>query len=247
MNERGKMNNKNKMKVFILAAGLGTRLRPYTDTMPKPMVPLNNVPLIGHIFNRLGEVGCTDIVVNLHHKADILRNYFKTRDDVVVTESFEDELLETGGGAKKALPLLGDSPFLMINGDAFWSDSKDAHLLQDLINAYDETKTDILLLLYPIDKMILTEGVGDYDVTGQLVPKRNADKTGKYMFAGVRICHPRIFKDTPDGKFGFLQLMDKAEKEGRLSAHIYHGDWHHISTPEDLQRVERELTKDNAA
>ena len=241
------INNPSNIKAFILAAGMGTRLRPYTDTMPKPMVPLLDKPLIGYIFDHVVRAGIRNVVVNLHHKADILRAYFQTRNDVSIAKSFEDELLETGGGAKKALPLLGENPFFMINGDAFWVDSAPSNMLADMMNQYDEDKMDILLLLYPLSKMILTEGVGDYDIDPDGRVKRNYDKKGEYMFAGVRICHPRIFEGTPDGKFGFLQLMDNAEKNGRLFAHVYTGEWHHISTPDDLKNVEQELLNRNVA
>ena len=231
------------MKSFILAAGLGTRLKPYTDTMPKPMVPLAGKPLIGYIFDRLTECALPDVVVNLHHKADYLRDYFKTRPDMNITESFEDELLETGGGAKKALPLLGNQPFLMINGDAFWVDHPPHNLIKNLIENFDDSKMDILLLLYPIKKMILTEGVGDYNITPDGRAVRHKDKQGDYMFAGVRLCHPRVFQNAPNGKFSFLKLMDEAESKGRLYAHIYEGDWHHISTEHDLLNVESILKK----
>src|SRR5690349_15703696 len=96
---------------FILAAGLGTRLKPYTDTMPKPMVPVNGKPIIGHILDQVRDAGCKSATVNLHHKADVLRDYLATRDDIQIHESFEEILLETGGGAKKALSTLGLNPF----------------------------------------------------------------------------------------------------------------------------------------
>jgi MurNAc alpha-1-phosphate uridylyltransferase len=226
---------------------MGTRLRPYTDTMPKPMVPLLGKPLIGYIFDHVVRAGIQNVVVNLHHKADILRAYFQKRSDVNIAESFEDELLETGGGTKKALPLLGQNPFFMINGDAFWVDPASSNMLTDMMNIYDEQKMDILLLLYPLSKMILTEGVGDYDIDENGRAIRNHDKQGQYMFAGVRLSHPRIFKNTPDGKFSFLKLMDNAETNGRLFAHVYAGEWHHISTPDDLKNVEQELLTRNVA
>ncbi len=243
------MNDKSShsFKAFVLAAGMGTRLRPYTDTMPKPMVPLRGIPLIGHIFDHLKRANITNVIVNLHHKAEVLQDYFTTRQDIHITESFEDELLETGGGAKKILPLIGSSPFFMINGDAFWIDGPHKNMLLDMINNFDEDKMDILLLLYPLSKMILTEGVGDYQINAQNHAVRDHSKQGNYMFAGVRLCHPRIFDHAPDGKFSFLRLMDEAESKGRLYAHIYDGEWHHISTPEDLNNVEQDLQKRHVA
>ena len=226
---------------FILAAGLGTRLRPYTDTLPKPMVPVNGQPIIGYILDQLVKAGVQSVTVNTHHKAEVLRDYLATRTDIPIHESFEDILLETGGGAKKALPTLGGAPFYMINGDAFCVDGPSGSALLNLARAYDESKMDILLLLQPVECMTLTQGVGDYDLTADNRPVRNKYKQGKYMFAGIRICHPRIFENTPDGAFPFLFLMDTAEKEGRLFAHIHDGDWHHISTPEDLDNVNNAL------
>ncbi len=227
---------------FILAAGLGTRLKPHTDTMPKPMVPVNGKPIIGHILDQLREAGVKSVTVNLHHKADVLRNYLATRTDIKIHQSFEETLLETGGGAKKALPTLGDQPFYMINGDAFCVDGPSGSALLNLAKAFDEKTMDILLLLEPVSRMVLTQGVGDYDINGQH-PLRNRDKQGGYMFAGIRICHPRIFNDTPDGAFPFISLMDKAEKDGTLFAHVHDGDWHHISTPEDLEKVNEALAR----
>ncbi len=226
---------------FILAAGLGTRLKPYTYTMPKPMVPVKGQPIIGHILNQVIEAGCTSATVNLHHKAHVLRDYLATRYDIEIHESYEEQLLDTGGGAKKALPSLGTKPFYMINGDAFCLDGPSGPYLLSLAQAFDDKKMDILLLLQPVERMVLTQGVGDYDVLDSR-PIRNKDKQGKYMFAGIRICHPRIFDNTPAGAFPFITLMDKAEKEGRLFAYIHDGDWHHISTPEDLERVNKALS-----
>ncbi|PZP55621.1 MAG: nucleotidyltransferase family protein [Micavibrio aeruginosavorus] len=225
---------------FILAAGLGTRLKPYTDTMPKPMVPVNGQPIIGHIIDQVIEAGCLSATVNLHHKAEVLRDYLTTRDDLKIHQSYEEQLLDTGGGAKQALPSLGGKPFYMINGDAFCLDGPSGPSLLSLADKFDDDKMDILLLLQPVERMVLTQGVGDYDLVGNK-PIRNKERCGKYMFAGIRICHPRIFAGTPDGAFPFITLMDKAEKEGRLFAHVHDGDWHHISTPEDLERVNEAL------
>lgn len=219
---------------FVLAAGLGTRLRPHTDTLPKPLVPVNGRPLLDYIFDHLKDAGVTHITVNLHHKPDRLREFLATRDDVAVTQSFEDELLDTGGGVKKALGSLGGKPFYLINGDAFWV----GPALRDIAAAFDPAKMDILLLLQPVAAMQLTEGVGDYDLLPDGRAVRNRAKTGTHMFAGIRLCRPEIFADTPDGKFSFLTLMDAAEAAGRLYGLAHAGDWHHISTPDDLAAVD---------
>lgn len=231
---------------FIAAAGLGTRLKPYTDTLPKPMVPVNGQPIIGHILDQLIAAGVKSVTINLHHKADVMRVYLGTRKDIEIHESFEEVLLETGGGVKKALPTLGDKPFYMINGDAFCLDGPSGSALLNLASAFDPAKMDILLLLQPVSNMKLTQGVGDYDLTADNHPVRSKTKQGKYMFAGIRICNPQIFDGTPDGAFPFLTLMDKAENEGRLFGFVHDGDWHHISTPEDLDNVNRALSANSA-
>lgn len=222
---------------FVLAAGLGTRLRPYTDTLPKPMVPVLNRPLIDYIFDHLKTAGVKNVTVNLHHKADILREFLTSRPDLNITQSYEEELLETGGGVKKALSSLGDSPFFIVNGDAFWIDAPEKKTLASMAQAYDPDKMDILLLLQPVERMKLTKGVGDYNrqLDGRI--GRSMDRTGSFMFAGVMICHPRIFENSPEGKFSMRVLMDKAQAEHRLYSIINPGDWHHISTPEDLEAV----------
>lgn len=228
---------------FVLAAGLGTRLRPYTDTLPKPLVPVNRRPLLDYIFDHLKAVGVHDVTVNLHHKPDELRKFLQSRPDLNIAQSFEEELLDTGGGVKKVLSTLGDRPFYIINGDAFWLDGPQESGLMRLQEAFDDTRMDILLLLQPVGRMILTEGVGDYDLleNGQAV--RNTGKTGTHMFAGIRLCHPRVFASAPEGKFSFLQLMDQAQAQGRLYGLEHDGDWHHISTPADLEAVNAALTQ----
>ena len=217
--------------------GLGTRLKPYTDTLPKPMVPVWGKPVIGHILDHCVKAHVHDAVINLHHKADILRDYFLTRSDIQIHESFETELLDTGGGVKKTLSNFGDDPFFMINGDSLWVDGDTTPALARLAQALDDSKMDILLLLQPVSKMILTQGVGDYTIDSNGRALRSKTQIGDAMFAGVRIVHPRLFKDTPDGKFPFLSLMDRAEELGRLYGLIHDGDWHHISTADDLNRV----------
>lgn len=225
---------------FVLAAGLGTRLRPYTDRMPKPMVPLSGKPLLGHIFDHLKRAGVKKIVVNTHHMPEHIRDYIATRDDLIFSESFEEELLETGGGIRKVLHKFGENPFYIINGDAFWTEG-DVPALTRLAETFDPEKMDLLLLMQPVDKMTLTEGVGDYTLTPEGRPVRLPEKGGTHMFAGVRIVHPRLFAGTQPGKFSFLPLMDKAEAEGRLFAIEHAGEWHHISTPKDLETVEAHL------
>lgn len=229
---------------FILAAGEGRRLRPYTDHCPKPMVKLGGKPIIDYTIDKLVAAGVKTITVNLHYMADILAQHLKKRTDVHINLSFEDNLLDTGGGLANALNTMNGKPFYIISGDAFWVDHPAADTLPTLAAAWDGDTTDLLLLLQPAHTMKLTHGVGDYSLDDNGLPVRIADKTGTHMFTSIRIAHPRLFDGCPDGAFSFLQLMDKAETDGRLRGLEHKGDWHHISTPAELERVDKSLTAD---
>lgn len=237
-------NNKAPLNAFILAAGKGTRLRPYTDIMPKPMVPIAGRSIIKRTLQKLSDSGVQNVVVNLHHLAAVLEEHLKGVVQPNVILSHEEDLLETGGGVKKALHHFGDDPFYLINGDALWTDNGHEPALSRLAQLWDAKKMDMLLLLQPIDTMTLTEGVGDYNLSDDGKAVRKADKSGNMMFAGVRIVKPALFDGSPDGAFSFLTLMDKAEANGRLFGVAHKGDWHHISTPGDLERVDELFRKE---
>jgi MurNAc alpha-1-phosphate uridylyltransferase len=223
---------------FILAAGKGTRLRPYTDTMPKPMVPINGRPILDYTLEKLKNSGIENVTINTNYLGDRIKNYAEGIKGINITLSPEKEHLETGGGIANALYTMDDKPFYLINGDALWTDRNDTSALDRLAKTWNSNRMDILLLLQPVAKMNLTQGVGDYnlDMEGRAV--RSLDKTGAYMFSGIRICNTDIFKECPDGAFSFLELMDKAEGGERLFGLIHDGEWHHISTPEDLEQVD---------
>lgn len=222
---------------FVLAAGKGTRMAPLTDHTPKPLVLLDGRPLLDYVFDHLRASRVQHVVVNSHHHPEKIAAYLDGLTGFDVVRSHEDLLLETGGGLQKAAPLLGTKPFFMINGDAFWVDGPSGSALSRLETAFDERRMDILLLLIPVSRMVLTEGVGDYDVAEDGQAVRSKTKTGTHMFTGIRIVHPRILADMPEGKYSFLQQMDAAEAAGRLYALEHDGEWHHISTPVDVERV----------
>lgn len=225
-------------KAFLLAAGKGTRLRPYTDTMPKPMVPVGGCSIIHRTLQKLSEAGVKDVVVNLHHLAPVLEDHLATIKQPKILLSHETELLDTGGGVKKMLQFFNEKPFFMINGDALWSDFGQKSALFRLAETWDDQNMDMLLLLQPVKAMTLTIGVGDYALAPDGKAQRRAAKNGDLMFAGIRIVHPRLFDGSPDGAFSFLTLMDKAEAAVRLYGIVHDGEWHHISTPEELERVD---------
>lgn len=226
-------------EAFILAAGKGTRLRPYTDSHPKPMVEVWGKPIIDHAIDKLVHAGVKRVIVNLYHLGGVLRSHLETRRDIEIIFSEETELLDTGGGVKNALRMLSGAPFYLINGDAFWIEGPDKPAFERLAAHFDAEKMDMLLLMQRVEDMALTAGVGDYAMTPAGRAVRQKDKNGDLMFAGVRIVHPRVFENAKEGAFSFLELMDRSETGGRLYGLIHEGDWHHISTPEDLERVNK--------
>lgn len=223
---------------FILAAGQGTRLRPYTNDIPKPMVSVAGKPIIEHITDKLKIIDACTVIINLFYLGDVIRKYFKNSNFIF---SNEDKTLDTGGGVKYALNHIKEDHFFLINGDAFWVEDKNYNALKALNNAWNPDVMDILLFLQPVDKMNLTKGVGDYDLDANGRAIRALDKTGKYMFAGIRLTKKSVVENVTDDVFSFLQCMDEAEKNGKLFGLVSECDWHHISTPEDLHAVNNAL------
>lgn len=226
---------------FLVCAGMGTRMKPLTDHCPKPLVKLKDRPLLAYIFDHLRETNVNKVTVNSHYMPEQITEYLQSIMDFALTESFETVLLETGGGLVKALDSLGQKPFLMINGDAFWIDDAGHNTLRELEEQFDETEMDILLCITPVTRMKLTEGVGDYDLLPDGRLRRNLEKKGTHMFTGIRILRPEIMGGYEAEKFSFLKNMDEAEANGRLYGYVMNGDWHHISTPDDLTHVENHL------
>ncbi len=232
------MEQKTPNKAFILAAGLGTRLRPYTNDTPKPLVEIGGRTLLDRTLDHLYHAGINKAVLNLHYLPDKIPDHLKSREGFTFHYAREDDLLDTGGGIKKALEHFED-PFFVLSGDGLWENAVGQSTLKTMADSWNPEIMDILILLQPVNSMTLTRGVGDYDITDTGHALRSLDKTGKYMFTSMRINHPRIFDDTPDGAFSYLDLLDKAQTKDRLYALVHEGDWHHISTPDDLERVNK--------
>lgn len=231
-------------KAFILAAGEGRRLRPYTHHCPKPMVKIAGQTLIDRALSQLAADNIQDVVVNLHYLGHMLRQHLASRDDFKITLSEEEQLLDTGGGIKKMIAEMGADPFFVTSGDAFWTDGPKQTAIQRMCDMWDSTKMDILILLQPIENMKLTKGLGDYEIADDGKAVRSADKTGTHMWTSLRICAPHVFDQTPHGAFSFLEILDRCENEGRLYALVHDADWHHISTPDDLERVHNAIVEE---
>ena len=226
-------------KAFILAAGLGKRLRPYTESTPKPLVKVAGSSLLERTLAHLREAGIREATINLHYLGGQIEQRLAPCASPHLSFSFEPELLDTGGGIKNALANFKGEDFFVLPGDGLWENGPSGNTLELMRKAWDPTKMDILILLQPLETMALTHGVGDYDIdpeTGRASRSRN--QSGAYMWTSIRINRSAIFDTAPDGPFSYLTLLDKAEAKGRLYALIHDGDWHHISTPKDLESVD---------
>lgn len=230
-------------RAFILAAGEGSRLAPLTDKMPKPLVSVGHKPIIDRTLDQLGAIGVKHVTINLHHLAKMLQDHLMRRkdSDITLSLSFEEKLLNTGGGIKKALWTMGNEAFFAFSGDTLWEDGPSGNTLERLAAAWDDETMDMLLLLQPLDTMTITDGGGDYHLSPEGKPIRadSRKKDGAYFWPSIRIVHPRLFAGTPDTPFSFLELMDKAERNGRLGALVHDGTCYHISRMQDLDAVNK--------
>ena len=215
---------------MVLAAGLGTRLRPLTDDRPKALVEVDGRTLIDHVLDRLIEVGVKRAVVNVHAFADRLEAHLNSRADVEIVVSDERaELLETGGGLKKARPLLGDAPILVANIDSVWTDD-DA--LGRLIAGWNADRMDDLLMVIPLGQTIGFDGPGDFSMTpdGRLT-HRGAAATAPLAYMGVHMISPRTIDNWPEGRHSAFQHWMAMAARGRLHGVTTEGVWMHVGDP----------------
>lgn len=233
---------------MVLAAGRGVRMRPLTETTPKPMVQLAGRPLIDHVLDRLARAGIETAVVNVHHHADQIENHLKRRARPrIIISNERNALLDTGGGIKKALAALGDEPFLVHNSDSLWIEGIGANL-DRLAAMFDADRMDSLLLVALGLTSLGYEGRGDFVMapSGRL-SRRPPRETAPFAFTGVSIAHPRLFENTPDGPFSLNLVWDRAIERGRLFGMRLDGLWMHVGTPKALADAERLLSGENAA
>jgi len=227
---------------MVLAAGLGTRLRPVTDTVPKPLVELKGRTLLDHAIDRLASAGVEHIVVNTHYLASLVAERLASRSGPPHIEiSEEPELLDTGGGVAQALASLGEA-FFVINADIFWLDGREPALLR-LARVFDPERTDAVLLLQRTVTAVGYDGSGDYllDQVGR--PHRRGEREiAPYLFAGVQLLHRRLFDGMTDRIFSLVRLFDRAEQAGRLRAIVHDGEWYHIGTPTGLEATRERLS-----
>jgi MurNAc alpha-1-phosphate uridylyltransferase len=227
---------------MIMAAGFGQRMRPLTNGKPKPLVEVAGKPLIDYGLERLTEAGCDLAVVNVHYLPDQIEAWAKGHASprIVISDERRD-LLDTGGGIVKALPLLGSDPFFVVNSDSIWIDEGKS-ALERLIARWDDRRMDCLLLLCHPRRTIGYDGHGDFlmDADGRLTGRPKQDEMG-LAYIGAYLVHPRLFANVRLSKFSMNVLWDRAIAQKRLYGIEHEGRWLHVGTPDAIALAERAL------
>jgi N-acetyl-alpha-D-muramate 1-phosphate uridylyltransferase len=235
------MTNLGK-RAMIMAAGFGHRMRPLTDGKPKPLVKVAGKPLIDYGLERLSDAGCGLAIVNVHYLPDQIESWASQHASPRIVISDErQELLDTGGGIVKALPLLGDAPFFVVNSDSIWID-RGKPALERLRARWNDARMDCLLLLCHPEKTIGYNGRGDFlsDAEGRLLGRPGRGEIG-LAYIGAYLVHPRLFAGVRLSKFSMNLLWDKAIVEKRLYGIEHEGQWLHVGTPDAIPLAERAL------
>jgi len=227
---------------MLLAAGLGTRMRPLTDATPKPLIRVAGKTLIDYALDRFAQAGVTQAVVNVHYRADQMEAHLAQRPAPprIVISDERGALLETGGGLKKALPHFGAKPFYCANTDAILVDGA-REGCRALAERWDGAAMDALLLLIPIEATSGYSGKGDFDQDKDGRIALRAGARAPYVFTGLQIIAPALVAEGPDGPFSTRLLWDRAAARGRLYGAVIDGFWLHVGDPAGLEEAERRL------
>jgi MurNAc alpha-1-phosphate uridylyltransferase len=224
---------------MVLAAGHGRRMRPLSSVIPKPLTQVRGRTLIDHCLDGLAAAGVTKAVVNVHYLADLVEAHLASRTAPTIVISDErDALLETGGGVKRALPLLGAEPFLLRNSDSFWLEGVRPNL-DWLAGGWDDDRMDLLLLLASTVFAVGYSGRGDFflDKEGRL-SRRSERLVAPFVYAGAAILHPRLFDDSPEGAFSLNLLFDRALAGGRAFGVQLDGLWINVENPASVEAAD---------
>jgi len=227
---------------MVLAAGYGTRLKPLTDRMPKPLVPVAGKPMIKYALDKLRAYGIKEVIIKVSHLKEQLTAYLSAFNGLTIKISEEADPLETGGGLKKALPLLGNEPVFTINSDIIWTDEQES-ALDRLTRYWDDTKMDFLLLTQSKAKASGHDKGEDHLF---IKPGNTFDwneREAPYIIAGLGIMHPRILLNAPAGKFTVKILWHQALAQNRLACLPHHGQWFQTGTLEDIKTAEKYLLR----
>lgn len=236
MKTRSKFRPKTAM---VLAAGLGKRMRPITSTIPKPLVEIRGKALIDYGLDALARNGVETVVVNVHYLADLMLAHLRRRTDLrIIISDEQEELLESGGGIVKALPLLGDAPFFVINSDTFWIDGyrDNLDLMTDL---WSPERMDVMLLIADMRQATGYEGKGDFTMDGEGRLARVAERDmSPFIYAGAAILKPEVFAGMKEEKFSLNRIFDRAIEADRLFGARLDGLWLTVGTPASIAEAE---------
>ncbi|GJL94831.1 MAG: mannose-1-phosphate guanylyltransferase [Hyphococcus sp.] len=229
---------------MVLAAGLGTRMRPLTDHTPKPLIKVAGKALMDYALDRFAAAGVNQTIVNVHHLADQVEAHCADRKKPVITISDErEELLETGGGLKKARRHFGDTPVFCTNTDAILVDKEEQEACAKLAAQWDDAKMDALLLLVPIKQTSGYDGAGDFTISRDNQITLRSGETAPLVFTGLQMIAPSLIDHGPDGPFSTKLLWERASANGRLYGAVYEGEWMHVGDAEGLEAAEARLDK----
>jgi MurNAc alpha-1-phosphate uridylyltransferase len=225
---------------MVMAAGLGTRMRPLTKTTPKPLIEVAGKPLLDHVLERLAAAGVKRVIANVHYLPDQIEAFLSNHShglDVAISDE-RDLLLETGGGMVKAAPLIDCDPFLAVNSDNLWIDGP-VDTVKLLASHWDDARMDALLLLVPQARALNHKGPGDFHMsrTGKL-RRRDKRRVAPFVFTGVQMLSKRLLKDAPEGPFSTNLLWDRAIAAGRCFGAVHQGQWFDVGTPQSIARTE---------
>ena len=227
---------------IVLAAGLGTRMRPYNGNIPKPLVAVGGKSLIDYALDRLAEAGVVRAVVNVHYMAEVLERHLapRVKPQIVISDE-RGMLLGTGGGIANALPKLDNAPFFLVNSDTLWLDGVKPNFAR-LAEAFDSGAMDALLLLSPTAGSIGYSGRGDFMMLpdGRL-QRRTEREVAPFIYAGSAVLAPALFAGAPKGAFLLTALFDRAAEKGRLFGLRLEGVWMHVGTPEAVAAADAAL------
>lgn len=232
---------------MVLAAGNGIRMRPLTERMPKPLIAVGGKPLLDNVLDRLAATGVETAVVNVHYLADqIERHLASRRAPRIVISDERTELLDTGGGVVKALPILGAAPFYHLNSDTIWIDGVKSNLVR-LAESFDAARMDALLLLAATSSSVGYAGRGDFGMASDgRLQRRPEREVAPFVYAGVAVLSPALFADAPSGAFSLNLLFDRAIEAGRLHGLRLEGVWMHVGTPDAIAAAEAAILESAA-
>ncbi len=226
---------------MVMAAGLGTRMRPLTAMRPKPLIEVAGTTLIDHVLDHLRAAGIGRVVVNVHYLADAMEAHLRRAApdlDIVISDE-RARLMETGGGLVQALPMIGDDPFVCVNSDNYWLDGP-VDAIKLLASAWDDARMDALLLMVPLARAHNHGGQGDFHLAGdgRISSRRKPGRLAPFVWTGIQILHPRLIADAPDGPFSTNLFWNRAIAAGRAFGQVHQGLWFDVGTPEAIGRTE---------